>query len=108
MWGGNDDYQKAKPKLVQYLTDTSAPLPDDVVVISAAHLRDAEFQVPDPECDLVIVHGGFTKLANSYGQSNQMLACHFMPLLSESQSRALGDQADDKKLVSDMTVATAA
>ena len=37
-----------------------------------------------------------------------MLACHFMPLLSESQSRAIGDQADDKKLVSDMIMATAA
>ena len=47
-------------------------------------------------------------MANSYGQSNQLLACHFMPLLSESQSRAMGNRADEKKQLSDMMMAAAA
>lgn len=104
VWGQADDYKKSKGALTQFLSSTSAPLPDDIVVISATHLRDHTFVVPDPDTVPVIVHGG---KKNEYSLESQLVANHFMPLITWNAFRALGEPKSPVPLYKDMLFAAA-
>jgi len=74
--GDNSARGDIKDRLEACLAPGSGPLPPEVIVVSAAHFLDAEFTVPDPKEDAVLVHGG---IRNDYGSTED--GTHFLPLL---------------------------
>ena len=75
---GTEDWEDIAQRLHQHLAHDSKPVPEVMMVVAAAHFRDPDFGIPDPETDCVLVHGG---VQNSYGAAG----CHFMPLLTSHQ-----------------------
>ncbi|CAJ1371313.1 unnamed protein product [Effrenium voratum] len=83
LWGASDDWALLRPVLQSYLHEDSAPLPADVTVVPAAYFRDAEFLIPNPTADFVLVSGGMDNTLHEHATGG----CHFMPLIALDQGR---------------------
>ncbi|CAK0799279.1 unnamed protein product, partial [Prorocentrum cordatum] len=101
VWGDSSAWGDIKVVLQTRLAPGSRPLPSEVIAVCAAHFRDADFIVPDPKEDAVIVHGG---LDNGYGSAED--GCHFLPLLHVDEYRLLPPCSSPKW--ADMVAAVAA
>ncbi|CAK0910438.1 unnamed protein product, partial [Prorocentrum cordatum] len=101
VWGDSSAWGDIKVVLQTRLAPGSRPLPSEVMSVCAAHFRDADFIVPDPKEDAVIVHGG---LDNGYGSAED--GCHFLPLLHVDEHRLLPPCSSPKW--ADMVAAVAA